>query len=46
MTFIQSSNRGRAILCALMLILTMGTERLACATDAPTVPNSRTWSLV
>jgi len=46
MIFIQSSNRGRATVCALMLILTMGTERLACATDAPTAPNSRTLSLV
>jgi hypothetical protein len=40
MTFIQSSNGGCAIFGALMLVLAMGTERVAFATDAPTADNA------
>jgi hypothetical protein len=34
MTLTQSSNRGGAIFCALILLLAMGTERPANAKDA------------
>jgi hypothetical protein len=40
MTATQSSNRGRAIFCAFILILAMGAERLARAEDARSADNA------